>query len=81
MAPDEAPRLSEETDMTEVTLESLAKRIEVLERKLAEREPPKKDWRRSVGMFDGNEFMKQVDAEGEAIREADRKAAREGKGE
>lgn len=64
--------------MTEVTLESLAKRVEALEQKLAEREKPKKDWRRSVGKFDGSEFMKQVDAEGEAIREADRKAAREG---
>lgn len=67
--------------MTELTLESLAKRVEALEKKLAEREVPKKDWRRSIGMFDGNEFMKQVDAEGEAIREADRKAAREGNAE
>jgi len=67
--------------MTELTLEALAKRIEALERKLAERESPKKDWRRSVGMFDGSEFMKQVDAEGESIREADRKAAREGASE
>ena len=67
--------------MTELTLESLAKRVEALEKKLAEREAPKKDWRLSVGMFDGSEFMKQVDAEGEAIREADRKAAREGNDE
>ena len=67
--------------MTELTLEDVAKRIEALEKKFAEREAPKKDWRRSVGMFDGSEFMKQVDAEGEAIREADRKAAREGRSE
>jgi hypothetical protein len=67
--------------MPELTLEALAKRIEVLEQKLAEREKPKKDWRSSVGMFDGSEFMKQVDAEGEAIREADRKATREGNAE
>ena len=66
--------------MAEPTLESLAKRIEVLERELAEQRLQtvrKKDWRRTVGMFTGNDFMKQVDAEGEAIREADRDAARE----
>ena len=65
--------------MAEPTLESLAKRIEVLERELAEQRLQtvrKKDWRRTVGMFTGNEFMKQVDAEGEAIREADREAVR-----
>ena len=63
--------------MNELTLEALAKRIEALEQKLAERETPKKDWRNSLGMFTGSALMKQVDAEGEAIREADRKAARE----
>ena len=65
--------------MAEPTLESLAKRIEVLERELAEQRLQtvrKKDWRRTVGMFTGNDFMKQVDAEGEAIREADREAVR-----
>lgn len=67
--------------MTELTLESLAKRVEALEKKLAEREAPKKDWRQSVGMFDGSEFMKQVDAEVAAMREAERQAAREGRGE
>ena len=67
--------------MPELTLELLAKRIEELERKLAQRELPQKDWRLCVGMFTGNELMKQIDAEGEAIREADRKAAREGGGE
>lgn len=50
--------------MAELSLESLAKRIEALEKKLAEREPGKKDWRRTVGTFDGSAFMKQVDAEG-----------------
>jgi hypothetical protein len=68
--------------MAEITLEALAKRLEVVEKKLAEKETEqsgrKKDWRRVLGMFTGNEFMKQVDAEGQAIREADRKAAQEG---
>ena len=67
--------------MAELPLESLAKRVEELERKLADAATPKKDWRRSVGMFDGSEFMKQVDAEVAAMREAERQAAREGRSE
>ena len=66
--------------MTELTLESLAQRIEALEKKLAEKETPKKDWRKSVGMFDDDpEFMSQVLAEALASRESERQAAREGK--
>lgn len=61
--------------MTELTLESLAKRVEELEKKLAEQKP-KKDWRSVVGMFDDSEFMKEVIEEGRKIREADRIAAR-----
>jgi hypothetical protein len=41
-----------------LTLESLAKRVEELERKLASQKPTK-DWRSVVGMFDGSEFMKR----------------------
>lgn len=67
--------------MTELTLESLAKRIDALERKLAERAAPENDWRRVVGMFEGSEFMKQVDEEVAAMREAERQAAREGRSE
>ena len=66
--------------MAEVTLESLAQRVATLEKELAEqkaRTAQKKDWRRTVGMFTGSDFQKQVDAEGQAIREADRKAASE----
>ena len=66
--------------MSEVTLESLAERVAALEKDLAERKAKsarKKDWRRTGGKFTGNEFMKQIDAEGQAIREADRQAARE----
>jgi hypothetical protein len=59
--------------MGELTLESLAKRVETLERLARVRQPasgpPRKDWRHAVGMFTGSEFMKQVDAEGQAIRE------------
>lgn len=64
--------------MTEVTLESLARRVEALERALDRKPRPvrSKDWRRVVGMFGDSEFMKQVDAEGQAIREAERAEAR-----
>jgi hypothetical protein len=63
----------------ELNLESLAHRLTVVERELANlraAQGSKKDWRKSIGMFTGSEFMKQVDAEAQAIREADRAAAR-----
>jgi hypothetical protein len=34
----------------------------------------KKDWRRTLGMFAGDQLMKQINAEGRRIRLADRKA-------
>ena len=68
-----------------MTLEALAKRVEALEKKLAEREVaaavPKTDWRSVVGMFGDSEFMKQVDADVLAGREAEREAARRGESE
>jgi hypothetical protein len=65
--------------MDDLTLESLAKRVEALERLLHVKPgetPPAKDWSSVVGMFSGSEFMKQVNAEGRAIREQDREEAR-----
>ncbi len=64
--------------MNEVTLESLARRVEALERALALKPAAtgSKDWRRVVGMFGDSEFMRQVDAEGQALREAERAEAR-----
>lgn len=35
-----------------------------------------KDWRRTVGAFSGDEFMREVFAEGRKIREADRAKTR-----
>lgn len=71
--------------MAELTLEALAKRIEALEKKLAEQEAAqsgrKKDWRRVIGNSEDNEFTRQMLAEIEAAREAERQAAREGKSE
>lgn len=34
--------------------------------------PTVKDWRRSLGMFDQDSLMKEIDKEGERIRQEDR---------
>jgi hypothetical protein len=34
------------------------------------------DWRRTLGMFTGDEIMKQIDEEGRKIREKERRQAR-----
>jgi hypothetical protein len=62
--------------MNELTLETLAKRVEALERALQTRPVRPKDWRRVAGSFGDSEFSRQVDAEGRAIREAEREEAR-----
>lgn len=64
--------------MDETTLESLAKRVEALERQLRSQSAPavKKDWRRVVGIAGDSELMRQIDDEGRHIREAEREAAR-----
>ena len=68
--------------MTEITLESLARRVEALERALDLRPPlpGQSPWRSVVGMFAGSEFMRQVDEEGRKIREAERAQAQAGPG-
>jgi hypothetical protein len=69
--------------MADLTLESLAKRVEALESALAEKAPgrPPKDWRKVVGMFHDSEFMRAVDEECLRAREAEREAARAEAGE
>lgn len=63
-----------------ITLESLAQRVEALERAIATKEakPDGKDWRNAVGMFRDSEFMREVDEECLRVREAEREAARRG---
>jgi hypothetical protein len=70
----------EETAMNELTLESLAKRVEALEKVVATKgaELSRKDWRGVVGMFRDSEFMREVDEECLRMREAEREAARRG---
>ena len=64
--------------MTELTLESLAKRVEALEKAIATKKADhsRKDWRKVVGMFRDSEFMREVDEECLRMREAEREAAR-----
>jgi uncharacterized protein YqfA (UPF0365 family) len=64
--------------MAELTLETLAKRVEALESALAKKDvkQSRRSWRQAVGMFGDSEFMKKVDEEGRRIREAEREAAR-----
>jgi hypothetical protein len=62
--------------MPEVTLESLAKRVEALENALIARPARTKDWRRVIGMFGESEVMREVDEECLRIRQAEREAAR-----
>lgn len=64
--------------MSELTLESLAKRVEALESALVPRSGngASKDWRRVIGMFRDSEFMRDVDDECARMREVERTAAR-----
>jgi hypothetical protein len=66
--------------MNDLTLESLAKRVEALEKVIATTglDQPHKDWRKVVGMFRDSEFMRRVDEECLRVREAERAAARRG---
>lgn len=64
--------------MSDVTLESLARRVEALEAALSVNRSnrPAKDWRRAVANASDNEFVRQVDEECRRIREAEREEAR-----
>lgn len=74
--------------MNEQTAEALAaltKRLEAVERQLAEQAAAKparaKDWRRVIGNSADNEFTLAMQAEIDAAREADRLAAQQGRPE
>jgi hypothetical protein len=64
--------------MPEPILESSARRLDEIERRLNERSSvimPTKDWRSVIGISEDNEFTRLMLAEIEAAHEADRKAA------
>jgi hypothetical protein len=64
-------------ELTPEAFAALTKRVEALEKKWAEQTPPGKlDWLSVVGISDDNEFTRQMLAEIEASREAERRAAR-----
>lgn len=70
--------LQERTGMSRSSLE---KRVAELERQLAEllsrgEQPSATSWRETVGMFSRDPLMKEIDAAGQAWREADRLKAR-----
>jgi hypothetical protein len=69
----------EEETVNELTLESLARRVEAIEELLQKGLPPAKpkNWRSAIGMLRGDDFSLQVDEEVRKIREADREAARQ----
>ncbi len=61
---------------------SLEERVTILEKEVAElklalkKGARQKDWRSTIGMFTGDEVMKQIDAEALKYRENDRRRAR-----
>jgi hypothetical protein len=67
--------------MSQLTLESLERRVAALEREMAQRAQPRdqpltwKDWRQAVGHFTPSELSEKVDAAGRAVREGDRRQA------
>lgn len=64
--------------MNDLTLESLAARVEALEKAIATKgpDPSRRDWRKVVGMFRDSEFIREVDEECLRSREAERESAR-----
>ena len=65
--------------MSSLTVEDRLSRIEKLVDELVQKsiggEPPK-DWRHTVGMFDGDPIMREIIEEGRRIRELDREQTR-----
>ena len=67
--------------MSQLTLESLEQRIAALERGMAQWLQAQqqavrfKDWRQAAGRFTPSDLSQEIDAEGQRIREADRRQA------
>ena len=61
--------------MSDTTLEERVTTLEKLVAELmnkADTAVRKKDWRRTIGMFDGDQIMKEIIDEGRRVREVDR---------
>lgn len=69
--------------MQEHAIQNLETRLAALENEFAafriQQQPMKqnKNWRKVLGMFTGDEYMREVDAAGAAIRQADRDAMKD----
>ena len=65
--------------MTNTALEerivALEEKVATIMERVATIPPVTKDWRTSVGMFDNDPLMQEIDEEGRKIREADREEA------
>ena len=62
--------------MPETTLEERVIKLERLVDTLLQRvdvSARKKDWRRTVGLFDGDPLMKEIIEEGQRVRDEDRR--------
>jgi hypothetical protein len=65
--------------MAEATLEERVATLEQLVAQLirtSERAARKKEWRRTIGMFDGDPIILEIIAEGRRLREEDRRQGR-----
>jgi hypothetical protein len=63
-----------------MSVQKLEQRVAELEKEVAALKAAldnRKDWRRTVGMFAGDEVMKRIDEEGRKIREAERRKLHE----
>lgn len=68
-------RWAEILSMSSVTLESLAQRVEALERIVHSGiRPPTKDWRSVIGHFEDSELSRAIDEAAAAIRAEDRQS-------
>jgi hypothetical protein len=64
--------------MLSITLEERVTQLERFVDELRHRSDAsvrKKDWRRTIGMFDGDPIMKEIIEEGRRIREEDKRQA------
>ena len=62
--------------MAEATLEERVATVAQLAAQwmhTSERTAQKKDWRRTIGMFDGDPILQEIMAEGRRLREEDRR--------
>ncbi len=63
--------------MAERTLDERVRSLEQTVAGLVASATEKKDWRSTVGMFEGDPVIREIQEEGRKLREADRRAAQQ----